>query len=392
MFGVQPVTALVSTEDLPGLWESRLAINQWIDVNQLEVPLGHWATVGSDHTIIYYYIADNETLTQLGGVITSAGSFSLEELGAIYNAIQSYENIANIQFVPVSSAQEANIVWALVHEGDTFRGATSELDGSSNPNTTLLIQINADRVGAALSPGGRDFITFIHELGHALGITHAFDDGIAPGFPGATPAPPGVDVNLDGRPGNDYLFGEYNMNQGIYTTMSYNNGWISVLGGVSPSSDYGWQGTPMALDVAALQLLYGSNSTYHDGDNTYVLDHQDGLPDLMSTIWDVGGEDTISYSGPYNALIILEPATLEEAVHGGGHVSFLPGAPAESPEHFNAFTSRTALSSKTPQAALAMTSSLATPRTTCSTAAPVPTLWSGASVTTRTWWTTSATW
>jgi Ca2+-binding RTX toxin-like protein len=46
-------------------------------------------------------------------------------------------------------------------------------------------------------------------------------------------------------------------------------------------------------DIAALQYIYGTNSTHNTGDNTYTSDM---LDNRVLTIWDAGGNDRIDLS------------------------------------------------------------------------------------------------
>jgi serralysin len=49
----------------------------------------------------------------------------------------------------------------------------------------------------------------------------------------------------------------------------------------------------MLYDIQAMQYLYGANTGYNTGDNTYTFDP--ALP-FIKTLWDAGGKDTISVS------------------------------------------------------------------------------------------------
>jgi serralysin len=55
-------------------------------------------------------------------------------------------------------------------------------------------------------------------------------------------------------------YGVSGLNQGIFSTMSYNTGYQTT-----PSLSYlrGNEAGPMALDIAALQALYGKNKPSH---------------------------------------------------------------------------------------------------------------------------------
>ena len=157
-----------------------------------------------------------------------------------------------------------------------------------------------------LTPGGFGFVTLIHELGHALGLNHPHD---------GTPLFPGVFSDAD--------YGTYDLNQGIYTTMSYNSGWRSTR--PSPSYDYGYELTPMALDIAAAQIMYGKNNSYHTGNDVYNLPKINATGTGWACIWDAGGTDTISANGASLACYIDLRAAALTGPTAGGIVSSVSG-------------------------------------------------------------------
>lgn len=60
--------------------------------------------------------------------------------------------------------------------------------------------------------------------------------------------------------------------------------------------------TPIVYDILAMQYLYGANMIYHNADDLYIFD-ENTAPFLM-TIWDAGGNDTISVMGSINSSFI----------------------------------------------------------------------------------------
>ncbi len=163
--------------------------------------------------------------------------------------------------------------------------------------------------GGDLDIGGFGFVTIVHELLHGLGLAHPHDNG------GTSSVMAGVTEDFD-----DY--GRDNLNQGVYTTMSYNSGYHLGGFGANPSfnSNYGYEAGPMALDIAVLQSLYGASSRA-TGKNTYWIDGSNGAGTHWKTIWDTGGVDTFQYNGNRDVVIDLRAATLLQEPGGGGFLS-----------------------------------------------------------------------
>ena len=239
------------------------------------------------------------------------------EILQVERAFAVFETFLDLTFTRVASGQHLTLVVADRDDMGSFLGFFYP---PGEPNAGLGA-FNWQGAGwdytepgtGALEQGGYGFITIIHELGHGLGLAHPHDTGgTSTIFPGVTSA------------FGDY--GDFDLNQGVYTTMSYNRGWqTNPSGEPAPISAFGYQGTPMALDIAVLQAKYGANLSYRTGADTYLLPASNDVGTFYSCIWDAGGVDTIVHDGSAPAVIDLRAATLQVEAGGGGFLSYVDG-------------------------------------------------------------------
>lgn len=113
--------------------------------------------------------------------------------------------------------------------------------------------------------------TLTHELGHALGLKHPFEEE------GSSVV---LDSSLDGVD---------------YTVMSYN---ISVRFPTATYADL-WPQTYMYADILALQYLYGVDTVTTGSADAYVYDQAERH---YLAIWDYGGDDTLGVTGGTRAV------------------------------------------------------------------------------------------
>ena len=267
---------------------------------------------------VYYFIEQAE----LGG-----GGWLAHQVTAINNAVAAYNNVCGINLsyvgldhpdIDIAFFTAPNTVFLELGFGPGTLGFHEVPDGSPTTYPEICVGVyNLDLFSPdtdSFDIGGFDYVTLIHELGHGLGLAHPHDTGGGNStiFPGVTSSQ------------GDY--GDNNQNQGIFTTMSYNDGWQTQYPSHNYTTEvgYGYQGTPMAFDIAALQILYGANNSYNTGTDTYILPTVNGQNQntYWSCIWDAGGTDTISNAGSsINCTINLNAAPLTGA-NAGGYVSW----------------------------------------------------------------------
>jgi serralysin len=234
-------------------------------------------------------------------------SWTGSEMAAFTTAVANYSAVCGLTFAEASSRGAADIVWWLAPESAMGEGSLGmhEVPDGSYPQVYGYMNYE-DPTWSELTPGGYGYITVIHELGHGMGLAHPHDGGdhsdatIFPGVRGA------------------FTTGTNGLNQGIWTTMSYNDGWNLAP---ATSYGYGYQKTLMAFDIAALQALYGANASTGAGDDSYQLTSSNGSGTGWECIWDAGGTDTISNAGSSLAAVINLNAAPLAGINAGGFVS-----------------------------------------------------------------------
>lgn len=264
-----------------------------------------WGTQVSTNAIEIFFAPEG---IEVDGIISEG--WSDEEVARALRALDAIEAVTNLTFATVGAVGEADFVLGLDEdELSVFNvlGYFHPPEESGAGKGTL----SGARWGRdALSPGTMTQTIFTHELLHGLGLAHPHDTG------GTSTVMTDVDA-----PFGDY--GRSDLNQGVYTTMSYNSGWNDGDWGAfgSLTGAWGYQTGPMALDIAALQALYGANPHTGSGDDVYRLPDANIAGTGWRTIWDAGGIDTIQYDGLRDTLIDLRPASLTYDKGGGGFLS-----------------------------------------------------------------------
>lgn len=143
--------------------------------------------------------------------------------------------------------------------------------------------------------GSYNYVTLLHELGHALGLAHPHDSNTMYG---------GTSTIMEGV-NNISNSGKYNANKHPITVMTYND--------FETDDKYNkvfFLGTFGPLDIYALQYLYGKNILTSKNDNVYKFS-SNNQKKFWRTIVDTGGIDTIDASHiNVNCIIDLNDASI----------------------------------------------------------------------------------
>jgi Ca2+-binding RTX toxin-like protein len=236
----------------------------------------------------------------------------------LQTALQAFAQASDVTYVEVADRNLADFKF-VTYVGTPTSGirALARMSAPGEPEAGLATFNAADErwTQRDLEQGGLSFSTLLRELGHGHGLAGPEgNDGQSGVMRGVAPD------------GSGYTTGDFELNQGVNTMMSSEEGWrSSPFGPAAPDAGYGWLGGPMAFDIAALQDKYGVNEAWASGDDTYLLEDVNAAGTFYECIWDAGGVDTIQYDGVRATRIDLRAATLEYEPGGGGRMSYASG-------------------------------------------------------------------
>jgi Ca2+-binding RTX toxin-like protein len=287
-----------------------------------------WAT-DFDTSAVVTYAYRSTAPTTMPSDTAGFTRFTAAQIAANEAALAAWAEVANITFLRAGTgtsgeaaySNTATMLFSNYGSGASGAAAFAYLPTTANASTSSAqgdvwinssLSYNSNPVIGDYGPH-----VLLHEIGHAIGLSH----------PGEYNAAPGVSITY---PANAEYFNDSRM----FTSMSY-FGSSSTGGNLQAFAS-----TPSLHDIAAVQRLYGANMTTRTGDTVYGFNSNTGvaaftltLPSQVSvfSIWDAGGNDTLDLSGyAQNATIDLREEAFSSAGGGTYNISIARGAVIEA--------------------------------------------------------------
>lgn len=253
-----------------------------------------------------------------------------DEAALALDALEAWTLVTGINFAAEDFDVTGNTGITFVNDvnGDpnvfaAFAGPDSITDNVISGSTVTVTSAWVDAYGTGYDE--YSFLTYMHEIGHALGLVHG--------------GPYDGSATYSTTPGGDNVFVNDSY---LMTIMSY----FSLDDVTGVFTDYYLPVTPMIADILAVQDLYGVAGTLRTDDTTYgygstVGGQYDDFINLTGpigwTIIDDGGVDTIDFTtatesmtidltpgavssvgGGTNNMVIFDTTVIENLVSGDG--------------------------------------------------------------------------
>jgi serralysin len=252
---------------------------------------GWGGVLGQAANVTYAFRADAPaTMPSDTGGFTS---FNAAQIIQAEQALTAWSDVANITFTRVGSgtaadtaySNNATILFGGYSTGEAGSSAFGYYPGSRSASSASGdVWVNSTfAYNQAPSGGNYGGQVLVHELGHAIGLSHPSNYNAS------------ADATLTYATDASYY-----EDSRQYTVMSY-------FGGFNTGANLpGYSAAPLLDDIAAAQQEYGANMSTRTGDTVYGFHSTADRPWYALTsnsspaqfaVWDAGGNDTLDFSG-----------------------------------------------------------------------------------------------
>lgn len=245
-----------------------------------------WSSDPGTPTTITWALRASGPATDASGNSVTFQTLSSAQAETVADVLAAYSAVADVTFTQVApggTSNDATMLFGAYTSTTDGAGAYAYYPGSTASGSAAGdVWLNNNSVSqSSLPSGGFGRFAILHEVGHAMGLSH----------PGDYNAGPGVTITY----AQHARFAEDSQQ---YTVMSYfdeantTDSFLSYADGL------------LLFDILALQQLYGANTDHEAGDSVYGFNCTVGgifdfsvNDDPVLCIWDGGGTDTVDLSG-----------------------------------------------------------------------------------------------
>ena len=236
-------------------------------------------SLGSAASLTYGFLtatADGET---------GFAAMSATQKQVVRDILAMYASVARISFSETTSLSNANLRFGTSNQANESSGVTyTSLNGDGGLTQADVFigntgSASSQSATSTLTPGGYGYLTLIHEIGHALGLKHPGNYNAG----GGGVSPPYMPLAFDSEK---------------FTVMSYLDNADSTL----------YHSTPGLLDIAALQYMYGANTSAAGSTRSYSFS---ASSPFVKSLLSSGSSDSIDISNQTLAsTILMTPGSL----------------------------------------------------------------------------------